>query len=257
MKNQLKPLFLVGITLSLVACLGSNGSSNGSARVMGSANIQQDDSAADAQSTVGCFSQPFVEPWGPSAMKAMAAEPAADTSPFASLLTPKGNLKNPLRQLPQDDRCLRMADGRPTECKPAAGSIALLPDNRVLYFNALEGTEDAEFSVFFEAGTVVTNDQTRVLSLSGNNAGWMQPSPVDGSANPDGYKATLILPKGLIDNTDASTGNDGALFCADLEMLADGRVMAVGHRLLLRARHPEAHRHWCFRTRRHSQRTHF
>ena len=65
MKNQLKPLFLVGITLSLVACLGSNGSSNGSARVMGSANIQQDDCAADAQSTVGCFSEPFVEPWGP------------------------------------------------------------------------------------------------------------------------------------------------------------------------------------------------
>lgn len=226
--SSLKPLFLVGITFSLVACLGSNDSPRGNARVMGSASIQEDDCAAELKTTVGCFTEPFAEPWGPSAMKAMAAEPEADSSPFASLLTPKGNLKNPLRQLPQDDRCLRMADGRPTECKPAAGSIALLPDDRVLYFNALEGTEDAEFSIFFEAGTVVTNDQTRVLSLSGNNAGWMQPSPVDGGANPDGYDATLVLPKGLIDNTEASTGNDGALFCADLEMLADGRVMAVG-----------------------------
>ena len=158
MNVHLKPLFLVGITLTLVACLGDNNSSSGSARVMGSAAINDSNCPVDQQNSVGCFSEPFVEPWGPSAMKAMAAEPAADDSPFASLLTPKGNLKNPLRQLPQDDRCLRMADGRPTECKPAAGSIALLPDDRVLYFNALEGTEDAEFSVFFEAGTVVTND---------------------------------------------------------------------------------------------------
>jgi hypothetical protein len=228
MKNPLKPLFLVGTTLSLVACLGSNDSSTSSERVMGSANIQSDPCAAELRDTVGCFTEPFSEPWGPSAMKAMAEQPATDDSPFASLLTPKGNLKNPIRQLPQDDRCLRMADGRPTECKPAAGSIALLPDDRVLYFNALEGTEDAEFSIFFEAGTVVTNDQTRVMSLSGKTAGWMRPSPVNGGANPDGYEATLLLPKGLIDNTDASTNNDGALFCADLEMLADGRVMAVG-----------------------------
>jgi len=229
MKNTLKPLFLIGTTLSLVACLGSNdSSSSSSARITGSAEIPDDACAPELRNTVGCFTEPFVEPWGPSAMKAMAEQPAADDSPFASLLTPKGNLKNPLRQLPQDDRCLRMADGRPTECKPAAGSIALLPDDRVLYFNALEGTEDAEFSIFFEAGTVVTNDQTRVMSLSGKTAGWMQPSPVDGGANPDGYEATLLLPKGLIDNTDASTNNDGALFCADLEMLADGRVMAVG-----------------------------
>lgn len=130
--------------------------------------------------------------------------------------------------LPQDDRCLRMADGRPTECKPAAGSIALLEDDRVLYFNALEGTEDAEFSIFFEAGAVVTNDQTRVMSLNGRKAGWAQPSPVDGGANPEGYDATLLLPKGLIDNSADRNDNDGALFCADLEMLADGRVMAVG-----------------------------
>lgn len=140
----------------------------------------------------------------------------------------KNNLKNPLRPVPQDDRCLRGADGRPTECKPAAGSIALLEDDRVLYFNALEGTEDAEFSIFFEAGTVVTNDQTRVLDMAAGKARWTTPVNKDGGANPDGYNSTTLVQAGLLDTSTQRTNNDGALFCADLEMLADGRIMAVG-----------------------------
>lgn len=73
MKNTLKPLFLIGTTLSLVACLGSNdSSSSSSARITGSAEIPDDACAPELRNTVGCFTEPFVEPWGPSAMKAMA-----------------------------------------------------------------------------------------------------------------------------------------------------------------------------------------
>lgn len=128
-----------------------------------------------------------------------------------------------------------MADGRPTECKPAAGSIALLDDNRILYFNSLEGTEDAEFSIFFEAGTVVTNDQSRVMTLNGSEAQWIRPENVDGGAVNENRQnllkpfaaLTRFLPAS-IDTGDDQINNDGALFCSDLEMLADGRVMAVG-----------------------------
>lgn len=230
MKRTLPPLLVLGAAISLTACLGSDdknpsAGTSSQARITDTAqaDIDSPDCAPEVCRAVGGFTKPFAEPWGPSAMKAMA-EPATGDP----LLTPKGNLKNPLKQVPQDDRCLRMADGRPTECKPAAGSMALLEDDRVLYFNALEGTEDAEFSIFFEAGTVVTNDQTRVMSLNGRKAGWLRPAPVDGGANPEGYDATLLLPTGLIDTSTERNDHDGALFCADLEMLADGRVMAVG-----------------------------
>ncbi len=246
-RNKLAPLFLVGTSLALAACGGSSSNSssaNGiSARETGQSNISEPDCTTDECMKNGGFTQPFVEPFGPSSMKAMAREVADEEAAEASanpldmldglldsmgLLTSKGNLKNPLKMVPQDDRCIRNADGRPTECKPAAGSVALLEDGRVLYFNALEGTEDAEFSIFFEAGAVVTNDQTRVMSLRGRKAGWMQPTPVDGGANPDGAKSTVILPGGLTDTAGKRNNNDGALFCADLEMLADGRIMAVG-----------------------------
>lgn len=251
MNINIKPLFLVGVTLSLAACGGSGSTATSAiSGVTSAAKISSDPQVStgtapinDADCTpaecvkVGGFTKPFVEPFGPSAMKAAAAQTAADKAaaagnPFASLETRKGNLKNPIKMVPQDDRCLRGADGRPTECKPAAGSIALLEDNRILYFNALEGTEDAEFSVFFEAGQVVTNDQTRVLDISGNKgrqASWMQPSPVDGGANPgNNPNRQTLLPAGTIDTGAAGGENNGALFCADLETLADGRVMAVG-----------------------------
>lgn len=231
-----QPLVLV-TAVSLAACGGDSNRNAGldSQRVTGTARIAPElNCQGDDCARIGGFTTPFVEPWGPSAMRLLADNP--DGQPIEDpLRTPKGNLKNPLKMVPQDDRCLRMSDGRPTECKPAAGSIALLEDGRVLYFNALEGTEDAEFSIFFEAGTVVTNDQTRVMTLNGNEAGWMRPSPIDGGGVNEDRNRLLRPLDALLGNLPVSldTGeddinNDGALFCADLSMLADGRVMAVG-----------------------------
>jgi hypothetical protein len=53
------------------------------------------------------------------------------------------------------------------ECKPAAGSIAALSNGKVLYFNALEGTENIQNGTAAEFGNVSVNDQTRVLDLAG------------------------------------------------------------------------------------------
>lgn len=260
----LKPLFLLAISSALVACgdggSSSSGSSNTAANTSSASNLSMSSSggSVDAASVfnatapinapdcsaascavTGGFTQPFVEPFGPADMKAAAAlvaqqQAAQANNPLAPLETDGGNLKNPLKPVPQDGRCLMGPDGRPTLCKPTAGSVALLNDNRILYFNALEGTENAEFSIFFEAGTVVTDDQTRVMDLSGKSASgaaqasWIQPSPVTAGANANGDPNRQALLGGILATGANNTTNQGALFCADLETLADGTIMAAG-----------------------------
>lgn len=131
-----------------------------------------------------------------------------------------------------DEKCITRADGM-DECKPAAGTMALLKDGRLLYLNALEGTENVELSIVAEFGEVSVNDQTRVLSLDENdNPSWLKPSPLDAGANPDGNDSETLLNDtildGAIDTADNTSKNDGALFCSDVIGLANGNVMAVG-----------------------------
>lgn len=208
---------LTGCTLLLAGCSSGGGGDNDDA-ISAPVAINAAPCSELERDSIGCFTAPFAEP----SVESVSSANAESTFP----------VDNPLKQFPQDDRCTRQADGRPIKCKPAAASVALLHDGRVLYFNALEGTEDVEYSIFFEAGHAIVNDQTRILSLEGDSARWRRPSPVDGGANPDGNKHELLLPPGLIDNAEGADGtrqnNDGALFCADVEQLADGRIMAVG-----------------------------
>ncbi|MFT5636905.1 MAG: hypothetical protein ACI89T_002374, partial [Cognaticolwellia sp.] len=141
------------------------------------------------------------------------------------------NIANPINNYPDNGKCEENADGV-LKCKPAAGSVALLKDGRILYFNALEGTENVEYSALLEIGSALVNDQTRVLSLERGKASWIAPSPVDAGANPDGNDSDTIDP-GLIpgidlDTADDRTNNDGALFCADLVGLPNGELLAVG-----------------------------
>lgn len=131
-----------------------------------------------------------------------------------------------------DDKCITRGDGM-DECKPAAGTMALLKDGRLLYLNALEGTENVELSIVAEFGEVSVNDQTRVLSLDANDKpAWLKPSPLDAGANPDGNDSQTLLSgtslNGLLDTADNTSKNDGALFCSDVVGLANGDIMAVG-----------------------------
>ena len=124
---------------------------------------------------------------------------------------------------PTSEKCLPGSDGE-LICKPAAGTMALLHDGRVLYWDALEGTERVQFSVILEFGDQAANDQSRLLTLGAGGPSWTQPAPPDGGANPGGTANTPLLPN-LNTNDDQGAG---ALFCAALTQLADGRILAAG-----------------------------
>ena len=130
-------------------------------------------------------------------------------------------LNNPARADADYPNCVRQGEDGFFECKPAAGSIALLPDNRMIYFNALEGTENVEFNIVRELGDVSVSDQTRLLSLgSDGKASWSRPINNDtGSVNPN-------IGTGL--SPDDEFRNDGSLFCSHLVNLYDGRLLAAG-----------------------------
>src|SRR4051794_29543012 len=65
-----------------------------------------------------------------------------------------------------DQDCVTNEDGSKT-CKPAAGTMNLLPSGKILYWNALEGTENIKTSIVDEYGAKSINDQSRLLDLSG------------------------------------------------------------------------------------------
>lgn len=130
-------------------------------------------------------------------------------------------------QIATSERCIPEADGN-LQCKPSAGTIAVLGDGRFVYLNALEGTENAELAVIAQFGEVSVNDQSRVMTLDENDQPtWTKPAQNDGGANPDGNDSTTLT-GGLLDTADNTDMNDGALFCADVVFLPDGRMMAVG-----------------------------
>lgn len=118
--------------------------------------------------------------------------------------------------------CVTEPDGD-ERCKPAAGSLNVLDDGRVLYWNALEGMENVDFSVVNEYGREAINDQTRVLDLRGGDPSWSHPSPNDAGA--DETDPETILPDVLIGG---DRDDDGALFCSDNVLLPGGRVLAAG-----------------------------
>lgn len=125
------------------------------------------------------------------------------------------------------DRCVERTDrngNKFLDCKPAGASLAMLPNGKNLFFDALAGTENIEFSIASEFGVVSINDQTRVIDTRRNPVSYQRPTPVDGGANGGPNEAEPVLPG----NRTTEDANDGSLFCADLNFLPDGRVIATG-----------------------------
>lgn len=237
MKNLERLIGLGLLTTALVACGGGGGSSG-----------------AGTTASTGGGGAPSADSGTPRAEGPLAPAPAPKASsfegreyscsgdecvlgkfegPFAepTIRYSDSSTGDNLKVVTTEDKCLEDADGA-LRCKPAAGSIALLPDNRLIYFNALEGTENVEFSIVAEFGFVSVNDQTRVLNLGpagpDDQISWQRPSPVRGGANVDGNDSDTLLPGAELTDAESTAGNDGALFCADVIQLADGRIMAVG-----------------------------
>src|SRR3954464_8604365 len=107
-----------------------------------------------------------------------------------------------------DQDCVTNADGSRT-CKPAAGSLNVLPSGKLLYWNALEGTENIKTSIVNEYATKSINDQSRTSDLSGPS--WAAAPQSDAGANPGGYTNDPLVPAG-----DTQKNNDGALLYPDL-----------------------------------------
>lgn len=85
---------------------------------------------------------------------------------------------------------------------PSAVSMAMLPDGRVAYWGGLESLEDGKYPLAADSPNQIVSSRTRILDLRGREPKWTTPDPQD-------------------------TGKHD-LFCADLRLLPDGRLMATG-----------------------------
>jgi hypothetical protein len=153
-------------------------------------------------------------------------------------------------------RCASDGDGGYV-CKPTAVSSMVLPDGRLLYFNGIEAYENNDGPAAFQHGNRSSDSRARLLDLRSGTPRFAVPSPDQGGAtNPnlrsghasaddplgmagvpgrpgDGPFGSTWGRLGLPPHDPTSTpddpaANDGDLFCADITLLADGRVLAVG-----------------------------
>ena len=227
----MKNFAIVACTFLLAACGSSTTPESGKAGDSASgpqmpcviAATHYNKPAAGADSSLGTFTEPFCEE------KIFSDRPDSE-------IPNRGDASfgqtNPMR-LPYGalENCAQRSPEKYYECKPAAGSLALLPDNRLIYFNALESVENSEYDFFYEVGGVTVNDQTRVLQLGANGvASWTRPTPNDGGAhNPTNAPGGGGLDTGNSGSSpDDPADNDGSLFCAHLINLPDGRLLAAG-----------------------------
>ncbi|MDQ1673558.1 MAG: hypothetical protein QOC98_2120 [Frankiaceae bacterium] len=108
------------------------------------------------------------------------------------------------------------------KCVPAGVSVVVLPNGKIVYWDGLEGMDDAQI-VLTDFARTARNSQSRLMDLRGPT--WSTPTPYDGGANPSGNN-NQYLPGVPHDNTNKR--NDGDLFCSDQVLLSDGRVLAAG-----------------------------
>lgn len=162
--------------------------------------------AATSPGTEGIFSDPFHEPFPDGVER----ETAAPTS-----------------------TCYTYTDGgsKRTDCLPSGASQNVLADGRILYWNAIEGSEDNDGPVGLTAHTAGADSRSRLLGLDGGGPTWKTP------ANERGYfpGADAKEPSILNKLDEPSQGgspddrrNDGSLFCSDNTFLPDGQVLTVG-----------------------------
>jgi hypothetical protein len=172
--------------------------------------------------------------------KLMAAVVAAGLSlGSAALLDPAigqegdpgqlGAFSAPFREDGQPDSpdtagCTELPDGT-FSCLPAAASTVVLPNGRILYWNALEGTENISLNAVAQGGDVTVDDQSRVLDLNADNPGastWLLTDPSAGGGNPEGNNESDV------GAPDDAARNDGGLFCTSHVHMGDGRVLVLG-----------------------------
>jgi hypothetical protein len=122
----------------------------------------------------------------------------------------------------------------PGNCKPAAVSVAVLPNGNIVYWDGIEAEENVVNGIVFEIGDAAVNDQSRVMTINGANppgSTWVQPTPVDGGAQEPASQDQYILPNAPppLDQVFNDPGQAlGALFCSDLVFLSNGKLLVPG-----------------------------
>ena len=121
-------------------------------------------------------------------------------------------------------------------CLPAGATMLQLPDGRVLFWDALEGSENVALgasdaqglpvSAVPDYGRLMVGDEARVLTLGPSGASFASPTPVDGGAHNTSHAEDLPLPPPLAATHYAY--NNGSLFCSDQVFLGNGQVLDTG-----------------------------
>lgn len=97
---------------------------------------------------------------------------------------------------------------------PTAATAIVLPDGRVVYWSALEGSEDGELYIGNDDGTAATeNARVRILDLRSGTPQWKIPNLERGSTE-KGKDQGRVATKDL--------------FCADQKILYSGEVLTAG-----------------------------
>jgi len=155
----------------------------------------------------------LVAPFAPATAHATTA---AQTGVFSAVFqNPKGN------------NCERAFNPQP-RCNPAANAIAELADGRDVYWSGLEGINHVgnKDTLVTQFGSSAQNSLAGILDLRSGTAKFSETKQPDSGINKNGNPDNEYLP-GPLHNNDV-TDNDGDLFCADLNFLADGRVITNG-----------------------------
>jgi len=111
-----------------------------------------------------------------------------------------------------------------SQCKPAGASVVVLPNGKLVYWDALEGFEDVRYGTVPQYGDVAQNDKARLLDL-GNGSPTFTASDPNAVSNPKGND-NEYLP--VVPHNNDNKGNDGDLFCSDQVLLSNGKVLDVG-----------------------------
>ncbi len=158
-----------------------------------------------------------------------AGAAAADATPARAT---KGEFSAPIREddfrrggeVKSIDNPSCYTEGTRKTCLPSGASQNVLPDGRILYWNAIEGGEDVNGPVATEGHRRAGDARSRLLTLGSTNS-WKIP------ANETGFFAGTPE-KPLVAGTKVEergdTANDGSLFCADNTFLPNGDVLTVG-----------------------------
>jgi hypothetical protein len=152
--------------------------------------------------------------------------PFAPTAPHVFTAAQTG-LFSGVFENPKGINCERAFNPQP-RCNPTANAIAELADGRDLYWSGLEGINHVgnKDTLVTEFGTTAQNSNSAILDLRSGTPKFSVPKQPDTGINPNGNPDNEYLP-GPLHNNDV-TDNDGDLFCADLNFLADGRVITNG-----------------------------